>query len=49
MHVISCLQAKLVKDFVKDTCLFRILPAQRGKHRGDDVRLLKNCYINILQ
>ena len=36
---LSCLQAKLVEDFVKG-----ILPAQRGKHRGNDVRLLKNCY-----
>ena len=45
---LSCKQAKLVEEFDTDTCLFRILPAQPGKHRGEDVRLLKYTICNTL-
>ena len=40
---LSCLQAELVENFIKDTCLFRVLSAQPSKQRGEDVRLL-TCY-----
>ena len=45
---LSSVQAKLVEEFDRDTCLFHILPAGPGKHRGEDIKPLKYTRYNIL-